>query len=97
MLRKLISMIRDVFWGLAALSSVGVYIGSIFVAIHESGIPAAILTFIFPGVAQLFWFVWMWMHYGFNNTYCISVIWTLCSLVVSMLCAFLFAAEGERG
>lgn len=78
-----------------AISLFGVFlhVWTIVVAYIQSGLIGATVTFIFPVLAQIYWFFRMGISYGFGCVYCVSVLAYLASCIVLLLCVVLMGRD----
>ena len=51
-----------------------IHVYSIVIAFSLSGIIAAVITFILPGLSELYWFFKIGSHFGFDSLYCVSLL-----------------------
>ena len=61
------------------------YVVTIVIAFNESGLLAAIIAAFVPILPQVYWFFAIGFEYGFDDQYCITVMYCVGSFVLAII------------
>ena len=72
-----------------------IHVWTIVIAFLVSGIFAAVITFIFPVVSEVYWFLNIGANVGFGTTYCVSIMVLIVLFVVMFIGDEMMASSRE--
>lgn len=88
------AILAEIIW----LAGGCLHLYTVLIAYFWSGFWGAVITFIFPVISTIYWFVKMWNAAGtFWNFYCVVVSsWTIVFAIVFLIVPFALAWMDDR-